>query len=217
MVQVQLERRADPREHETDQQAVAEQMEAAHRTALAKGEVGIRDKKPVPTLKEFAERDFLPFVRATFTAKVKTQKYYEYSVKALLSSEKLAAARLHSITTEIIGAFIALRKGVGLQISSIKRELQALRRMFHLAQEWDKVEKALPTVRMVPGENHRERVLTAEEETLYFAGAKSEAMNQHMDASLLSDVASILLDCGLRPEECFRLRPENVRDGKIEI
>jgi len=89
--------------------------------------------------------------------------------------------------------------------------------MFHLAQEWGRVEKALPTVRMVPGENHRERVLTTEEETLYFAAAKSEAMNQHTDASLLSDVASILLDCGLRPEECFRLRPENVRDGKIEI
>ena len=70
---------------------------------------------------------------------------------------------------------------------------------------------------MLPGENHRERVLTAEEELLYFAGAKSEAMNQHMDACLLSDVATILLDCGLRPEECFRLRPENVRDGVIEI
>ena len=89
--------------------------------------------------------------------------------------------------------------------------------MFHLAPEWGKVEKALPTVRMVPGENHRERVLTAEEETLYFAGAKSEAMNQHLDASLLSDVATILLDCGLRPEECFRLRPESVRGGKVEI
>ena len=71
--------------------------------------------------------------------------------------------------------------------------------MFHLAQEWGKVEKALPTVRMVPGENHRERVLTAEEEALYFARAKSEAMQQHMDPSLLSDVATILLDCGLRP------------------
>jgi integrase len=196
---------------------VAEQMEAAHRTALAKGEVGIRDKKPVPTLKEFAESDFLPFVRATFTAKEKTQKYYEYGVKSLLAFEKLASARLDSITTETIGAFIAVRKGAGVQISSINRELQALRRMFHLAQEWGKVEKTLPTVRMVPGENHRERVLTAEEEALYIAGAKSEAMNQHMDASLLSDVASILLDCGLRPEECFRLRPENVRDGKIEI
>jgi integrase len=179
--------------------------------------VGIRERKPVPTLKEFAEHDFLPFVRSTFTAKVKTQKYYEYGVKALLSFEKLANVRLDSITTEAVGAFVALRKGTNVQISSINRELQALRRMFHLAQEWGKVEKALPTVRMIPGENHRERVLTAEEETLYFAGAKSEAMNRHMDASLLSDVASILLDCGLRPEECFRLRPENVRDGKIEI
>src|ERR1700722_17378077 len=196
---------------------VAEQMEAAHRTALAKGEVGIRDKKPVPTLKEFAELDFLPFVRSTFSAKEKTQRYYEYGVKALLSFEKLATARLDSITTETIGAFVALRRGAGVQISSINRELQALRRMFHLAQEWGKVENALPAVRMVPGENHRERVLTAEEETFYFAGAKSEAMNQHMDASLLSDVTSILLDCGLRPEECFRLRPENVRDGRIEI
>jgi integrase len=196
---------------------VAEQMEAAHRTALAKGEVGIRDKKPVPTLKDFAEHDFLPFVRATFSAKVKTQKYYEYGVKSLLAFEKLAAARLDSITTETIGAYVAVRKGAGIQISSINRELQALRRLFHLAQEWGKVERALPTVRMVPGENHRERVLTSEEEALYFAGAKSEAMNQHMDPSLLSDVATTLLDCGLRPEECFRLRPENVRDSKIEI
>jgi integrase len=196
---------------------VAQQMEAAHRTALAKGEVGIRDKKPVPTLKEFAELDFLPFVRSTFSAKEKTQRYYEYGVKALLSFEKLATARLDSITTETIGAFVALRRGAGVQISSINRELQALRRMFHLASEWGKVEKALPTVRMVPGENHRERVLTVEEELLYFAGAKSDAMIQHMDASRLSDVATILLDCGLRPEECFRLRPEGVRDGKVEI
>jgi hypothetical protein len=44
-------------------------MEAAHRTALAKGEVGIREKKPVPTLKDFAEHDFLLFVRSAFSAK----------------------------------------------------------------------------------------------------------------------------------------------------
>src|SRR5262245_58801510 len=141
---------------------VAEQMEAAHRTSLAKGEVGIRDKKPVPTLKEFAERDFLPFVRSTFTAKVKTQKYYEYGVKSLLSVEKLSNTGLDCITTEAIGAFISVRKGAGRQISSINRELQALRRIFHLAQEWSKVKKALPKVRMIPGENHRERVLTPE-------------------------------------------------------
>ena len=32
---------------------VARQMESAHRTSLAKGEVGIREKKPVPTLASF--------------------------------------------------------------------------------------------------------------------------------------------------------------------
>ncbi|HKE21882.1 MAG TPA: hypothetical protein VKB88_05790 [Bryobacteraceae bacterium] len=154
-------------------------------------------------------------MRSTFSAKEKTLKYYEYGVKSLLASEKLAGARLDAITTETIGAFIATRNDAGEQIGSINRELQSLCRMFHLAQESGKVEKALPTVRMVPGENHRERVVSAEEETLYFAGAKSEAMNQHMDPTLLSDVATILLDCGLRPEECFRLRTDNVRDGKI--
>ena len=142
---------------------VAEQMEAAHRTALAKGEVGIRDKKPVPTLKDFAEHDFLPFVRSTFTAKVQTMKYYEHGVKTLVSFEKLATARLDSVTTETIASFVAERKSAGLEISTINRELQALRRMFHLAQEWGKVERALPTVRMVPGEKHRERVLTSKE------------------------------------------------------
>ena len=30
---------------------IAEQMEAAHRTGLARGQVGLRDKKPAPTLR----------------------------------------------------------------------------------------------------------------------------------------------------------------------
>src|SRR5437763_1333438 len=68
----------------------AEQMEAAHKTALAKGEVGIRDRKAVATLAAFAEKEFLPFVRSTFSAKPKTANYYEYGVKRLLAFERLA-------------------------------------------------------------------------------------------------------------------------------
>jgi integrase len=196
---------------------VAEQMEAAHRTALAKGEVGIREKVPVPTLREFAEGLFLPYIRSTFAAKLKTLKYYEHGVKSLLGFGKIAESRLDAITGETIAAFVAKRQEAGLEVSSINRELQALRRMFRLAQEWGTAQKALPTVRMLPGEKHRERVLTAEEETLYFRAACSEAMEEHSDPQLLADVARILLDCGLRPEECFRLKPANVLDGKLEI
>ena len=45
---------------------VARQMESAHRTALAKGEVGIREKKPAPILSEFIEKRFEPWAKATF-------------------------------------------------------------------------------------------------------------------------------------------------------
>ena len=34
----------------------ARQIEAAHKTQLAKGEVGIEERKPVPRLKDFAQR-----------------------------------------------------------------------------------------------------------------------------------------------------------------
>jgi integrase len=186
----------------------AEQMEAAHKTSLAKGEVGIREKRPAPTLRQFADADFLPFVRSTFAAKPKTLAYYENGLKNLKAYDKLAGATLDSITTETVSGYVAKRREAGLMVSSINRELQVLRRMFALSQEWGKVEKVLPRVRMLPGERHRERVLTAAEEKTYLGNA----------APLLHDVAVVLLDCGLRPEECFRLRwDENVRGEGIEV
>jgi hypothetical protein len=45
---------------------VARQMEAAHKTALAKGAVGIREKKPIPTLAEFIRDRFEPWAKAQF-------------------------------------------------------------------------------------------------------------------------------------------------------
>lgn len=89
--------------------------------------------------------------------------------------------------------------------------------MFHLAAEWGRVENTLPKVRTVPGENHRERVLTDEEEDRYFQAAGSLVMKRHTDPRLLADVSRILLDCGLRPEECFRLKPENITEGVLDI
>jgi hypothetical protein len=60
---------------------VAEQIEEAHKTSLAKGEVGIRDRAPVPTLKDFAEQDFLPFIESRFKNKPKTLEYYRNGIK----------------------------------------------------------------------------------------------------------------------------------------
>src|SRR5579864_5693398 len=65
---------------------VAEQMEAAHKTALAKGEVGIRDRAPMPTLVQFAPR-FESAVETQCADKPATVSFYKDKLKCLLDSD----------------------------------------------------------------------------------------------------------------------------------
>ncbi len=217
----------------------ARQIEAAHRIALAKGEVGIRERTSAPTLKHFAKHDFLPFIEAHFADKPNTVAYYKFGVKRLTDFQTLADARLDSITPKHIISYIEQRRGQGLEVSSINRQLEVLRRMFKLAVEWGKVDKALPQVSMLPGEKRRERVLTSKEETAYFAVANSigdsiiaayqralqgiratqrgETPVRPTDPYLLRDIATILIECALRPEEVYRLRWDQIRDGSLWI
>jgi integrase len=218
---------------------VAEQIESAHRTRLAKGEVGIRDRKAAPTLKDFAERDFKPYVESRFQNKPKTLEYYKTGLKNLNEYAPLASCPLDEISVDRIAGFVAKRRDAGREVSTINRQLEVLRRMLKLATEWGKVEKVLPKVEMLPGENQRDRVLTAEEEARYLEAAtgigegilesyrraldgiratmRGELPIQPEDPFLLRDVATLLIDCGLRPEECFRLRWEHVRDGAVHV
>jgi integrase len=217
----------------------AEKIEAAHKTRLAEGEVGIRDRAPVPTLKEFAERDFLPFIEARFQGKPNTLGYYKNGLKGLTSHTPLAGSPLDSVTADKIGGFVSKLRRAGLAVASINRQLEVLRRLLKLATEWGKVEKALPKVEMLPGENHRDRVLTAEEEARFLEAATTigahiqEAYRRALegiratqrgenpippqDPYVLRDVTMLLIDCGLRPDECFRLRWEHVRDGAVHV
>jgi hypothetical protein len=105
--------------------------------------------------------------------------YYENGVHRLLAFPRLASERMDALTSDRVAEYITTRQaakgrsGHLLQVASLNRELQVLRRMFVLAEEWGKVEKALPRGKMLPGERHRERVLTAAEEDLYFMGASN--------------------------------------------
>jgi integrase len=217
---------------------VAEQMEAAHRTALAKGEVGIRERKPVPTLTKFADDKFLPFVRATKAEKPRTITFCETTVANLKLFPKLAGLPLDTINSAVLGEFIAYRQAAGMKVSTVNRELATVRRIFHLAQEWGDVTTWLPRVRLNPGENSRMRVLTLEEEAAYLKAATElgdvyerdykralKGIRALMrgeqpikpDAYLLLHIATLLLECGLRPDECYRLGWSQIQDGSITI
>src|SRR5260370_26059137 len=80
----------------------ARQMEAAYKTALAKGEVGITERKPIPTLADYIENRFTPWARATFEqASPKTETgCYRTQLVTIYSCSPLESRKLNSITSE---------------------------------------------------------------------------------------------------------------------
>jgi integrase len=103
------------------------------------------------------------------------------------------------ITSEHVDGFAAHLSTKGLQPASVNAQLRVLRSALHKAKNWG-VLTVVPSIAMVPGEKHRERVLTIEEESRYLAKT----------SPLLNDVATVLIDSGMRPEECFRMRWEHI-------
>jgi len=177
---------------------VARNMESAHRTSLAKGEVGLRERKPVPTLRQFITNEFLPWAEATFRAKQKTFLWYRGGARRLREFEPIANAKLDQIGGRV-ASYVAHRQADELNITAINRELQILRRILHLAVEWGHVPQTTK-IKMLPGETRRERVITPNEEARYLAAAPEP----------LASIATVLIDSGMRPEECFRLQWEFV-------
>jgi len=180
---------------------VARSMESAHRTSLAKGEVGIREKKPSPTLAEFIDKRFEPSTKATFEkSSPKTWlDWYRPNLRAIKAYKPLANTKLDEITTEKASDFAAHRQEKGLQISSVNSSLRVLRRVLRVAVEWGASPSA-PKLKLLPGERHRERVISPTEEARYLTAAPD----------LLAAIVTILADTGMRPAECFRLRWESV-------
>ncbi len=188
----------------------AEQIEAARKTQLAKGEVGIKDRKPCPTLNAFLTNSFLPFFEATKQEEPNTLMFYRSRVKKLLQDSLLANSTLESITSDDIVSYIERKRQSqpGVAVATINRDLATLRRAFRLASEWNELTTKPPKISLLDGEAGRERVLSAEQEAAYLAVA----------TPLLRSFATIILDCGLRPEEVYRLRwEESYRDGRIVI
>ena len=180
---------------------VARQMESAHRTSFAKGEVGLRDRKPTPTLAQFIDNRFEPWAKARFEkASPKTWlDWYRVGLRAIKDYKPLADSKLNEITSETLADFAAHRQAKALQVSTINSSLRVVRRILRLAVEWGASESSLK-VKLLSGERHRERVVTPREEAKYLSTAPEP----------VASVAAVLCDTGLRPEECFRLQWEAI-------
>jgi integrase len=162
--------------------------------------VGIREKQTVTMLTEFCTNRFEPWAKATFEETAhKSWLWYRTGIRSLLSSKALAKMRLNQITGESASEFAGFRLSNKVQISTVNSSLRVLRSIFHRAVEWGVLD-AVTKIKLLPGERHRERVVTREEEARYLAAVREP----------LASVASVLADTGLRPKECFRLRWEGI-------
>jgi len=184
----------------------ARNMESAHRTALANGLVGIREKKPVPSLADFLKSE-VPFVQTKHVVKPATVEYYTDGAKMIQKCD-WSAHPLDRITDQHAQHFAA--KFASLSASRINCGLRTLRRALNLAFEWGKLER--PTkITLAKGERQRDRMLTDGEWQQYIAECPQP----------WRDAATIIRGTGMRPGEVFSLCWENLHlngsGGLIQI
>lgn len=186
----------------TSNRQAAREIESAYRTKLAKGEVGIEEKQPAPAFRQ-AMKNFLAWSKQEHD-KANTHKRYETSSKPLLRFFK--DTPLDRITLETVEKYKGwrikqkgIRTGKALKPATVNRELACLK---HLFNRFRKNVSANPVseVAFLNEENEQTRVISVDEEKLYLLSASQP----------LHDIAALIVETGMRPEEVYRIRRENV-------
>jgi integrase len=176
---------------------VAEQMEAACKSALAKGEVGIVEREPAPTLKQFSDR-FMQAISVRCAEKPRTIDFYQEKLNRLLEYSALANAALDGIDEALIERYVQVRRKK-VAPGTVNRQLATLRRALRLAHEWKVIDR-LPKIRLLQGERTREFVLSRDQEPMYLKAATEP----------LKDLALLMLDTGLRDGEALVLKWKDI-------
>lgn len=202
----------------------AADIQAAYRTKLAKGEVGIEEPKPpkrVPTFTQ-AMKDFLEWSEQEHASHPNTHRRYQISSKALV--RYFGNTPIDSVTSDDVEKFKTQRakqkklapgkkvkrprKALGKQLrpATVNRELACLKHLFNRNEEL-LPKNPVKGVKFLAEDNEQTRVLDEEEEKLYLLAASQP----------LQDIAVLMLETGCRPEEIYRIRRENVHIKQVYL
>jgi integrase len=184
----------------------AEGIAAKFRTALAERRVGIVERKPAPQFTQ-AMTEFLFWSKEEHKEHHQTYRRYVISSKALLKFMKFKKP-LDEITPAHIEEYKTWRSAQKrkntkrlLRPATVNRELACLKAMFnHALKERHDFRNPVSEVDFLTENNQQSRVLTFDEQRKYLA----KATNQ------VHDVATLILETGMRPEEVFRITIDNV-------
>ena len=203
---------------QTGNRRVAEQIEAAFKVQLAKGEVDLHvEKKQIPAFGA-AVKTFLDWSKIEHAAKPSTNRRYETASKALLSF--FGNTSLERITPIEVEKFKEWRskqtkqpptkklkkqkKAVTKKVikpATVNKELACLKIVFnHLIKSDVLTKNPVSRVKFLQENNEIFVVLTEAEEKMYLMACSQP----------LQDVAALILDCGCRPDELYQLKKQNV-------
>lgn len=155
-------------------------------------------KGRAPTLREFAEARFLPFVEASTLAE-NSKQYYQHGWR-MLKTLPVAALRLDCITTSVADTLRLTGTG-----SNQNCALRTLRRMLSLAHEYG-ILQAAPRIKLRK-QNERTAVWDAKGEEEFLKIAPQP----------LRDAFLICHDSGIRPDEVIALRWDDILWNKSLI
>jgi len=205
------------------QKTLAKESVAKLKQSVREKGAGIVRRKAPPRLIDFIP-DFLREIQNLRgdDSRHKTVLFYQTNARRLMEFSPLSNAKLDQIDEQLIGDYVNWRlndlridqrhckgketgrrprkPGTGpVSSATINREIQTIRRLLRLAWR-HKLINNLPYFQMLKEDLGRDRVVTHEEESCYLQATEQP----------LTDIAAIIVDCGFRPEECFRMKREDI-------
>ena len=193
----------------------AKDIASAFRTKLVKGELDLNPPEPAPEIPRFdaAMQTFLEWSEQEYTAHPATHRRYVTSSKALLRF--FGAKPLDAINSADVEAFKTSRRKqtkrpagrarkrtskAVIKPATINRELALLTHLFSHLSELLEGRNPCRKVKKLAEDNEQNRVLTLDEQKRYLMAASQP----------LRDIAIVMLETGMRPEEVYRIARQNV-------
>jgi len=183
------------------------QVEAAYRHELALGRIGIKLKKDAPTFAD-AAREFLEWSKVERSEH--THRRIDYSFKPLL--QFFGKTKVNQIESKDIENYIQNRCRQKsrktkdfITRGTVSLELIALKMLFQRLIDNEIISKnPAQKIKQLPENERQFHVITEQEEKLYLMACSPP----------LQDVASLMFETGLRCNEAYQLRRQDVSPEK---
>jgi integrase len=178
----------------------AEMVEAAYRTQLAMGKLGIKPKKKAIPFKRAAE-EYLAWEKVNHAQKPASYERVKYSTQSAIGffgSKLVNQFESKDIENFVVHRSKQISKKTGEKITAdtISLELIAIKAIFkRMISEGYLHESPASEVPLLKPNARKFHVLTLEEERLYLMACPQP----------LQDVAAVILETGMRPKEVYEL------------